>query len=364
MTRPVLRYGLIGAGMMGQEHARNLRLLDGVALAAIAEPDKSMRDACAALAAAPAVYDNHHALIDAGECDAYIIATPNDTHYEILRDLLSAPSPKPVLCEKPLCRAAADCRDIIARAAVTGAPVWVAMEYRYMPAIQRALALAHAGAVGTPRMMTVREHRFPFLTKVDDWNRFNRRTGGTLVEKCCHFWDLMRHALQSEPVRVYASAGVDVNHRDESYNGKTPDIIDNAFVVVDFASGARGMLDLCMFAEGSRWQEVISVTGDKARVDACVPAPARFVRGEERAGEVVLSRRDGTVEVETAAVAPAILRAGDHHGATYHQHVKFRDMLLAGGEPEVGLADGLWAVLVGEAAEISAQRGEAVAVAV
>lgn len=366
MTLRTLRYGLIGAGMMGQEHARNLQLLDGVTLAAIADPNAAMRDECAALSASagfsPAVYDDHRALLDADVCDAFIIATPNDTHHGILRDLLSAPHQKPVLCEKPLCRAADDCRDIIARADATGAKVWVAMEYRYMPAIQRALALAQAGAVGAPRMMSVREHRFPFLNKVDDWNRFNRRTGGTLVEKCCHFWDLMRHALQSDPVRVYASAGVDVNHLDERYDKQTPDIIDNAFVVVDFASGARGMLDLCMFAEGSYWQEVVSITGDEARVDACVPAPARFIRGEERAGEVVLSKRDGTVETQTAAADSDILRAGDHHGATYFQHVKFRDMVLFNGKPEVSLEDGLRAVAVGEAAELSARLGEAVAV--
>jgi hypothetical protein len=41
-----------------------------------------------------------------------------------------------------------------------------------------------------------------------------------------------------------------VNHLDERYDGERPDILDNAYVVVDFASGARALLDLCMFAEG------------------------------------------------------------------------------------------------------------------
>jgi myo-inositol 2-dehydrogenase / D-chiro-inositol 1-dehydrogenase len=56
-------------------------------------------------------------------------------------------------------------------------------------------------------MLTIREHRFPFLEKVGDWNRFNRNTGGTLVEKCCHFFDLMRLILRDDPVRVMASGG-------------------------------------------------------------------------------------------------------------------------------------------------------------
>ena len=86
----------------------------------------------------------------------------------------------------------------------------------------------------------------------------------------------MRLTLQSNQVRVYASAGVDVNHLDEVYDGQTPDIIDNAFVVVDFENGARGMLDLCMLAEGSYWQERIAVTGEKAQLEALIPGPARF----------------------------------------------------------------------------------------
>ena len=45
-----LRYGLIGAGMMGGEHVRNLQLLEGVTLAALADPDAAMRGAGAALA--------------------------------------------------------------------------------------------------------------------------------------------------------------------------------------------------------------------------------------------------------------------------------------------------------------------------
>jgi predicted dehydrogenase len=237
------------------------------------------------------------------------------------------------------------------------------MEYRYMPPVQRLLAEVRKGRVGAPRMMAIREHRFPFLEKVGDWNRFNSRTGGTLVEKCCHFWDLMRLTLQSDPVRVYASAGADVNHRDESYDGRVPDIIDNAFVTVDFANGTRAMLDLCMFAEGSYWQEVISVTGPEARVDACVPGPARFSSdGKEREAQIVVSdRATKVVTHEDVKVDESILKAGDHHGSSYFQHIKFRDLIRAGGgAPEVSLDDGLWSVRVGEAAEESARTGQAV----
>ena len=298
-----------------------------------------------------------------GLCDALVIAAPNDAHHPILRDVLDADLP--ILCEKPLCVTAALCREIARRAEGRAAPLWVAMEYRYMPPVRRLLEEVGAGAVGVPRMIAIREHRFPFLDKVGDWNRFNDRTGGTMVEKCCHFWDLMRLALRSDPVRVYASAGRDVNHLDESHGGRTPDILDNAFVVVDFESGARGMLDLCMFAEGSRWQEVVSVTGDRARVDAKVPPPARFhPDGAHAAAQIEISDRATRRAVcEEVPEDEAILAAGDHHGSTYHQHRRFRDLVLSGaGQAEVGVVDGLWSVIVGEAAERSAREGAPVEV--
>lgn len=65
-------------------------------------------------------------------------------------------------------------------------------------------------------MVSIREHRFPFLKKVGDWNRFASRTGGTLVEKCCHFFDLMARILKPrKPLRVFATGAQDVNHKTE-----------------------------------------------------------------------------------------------------------------------------------------------------
>lgn len=55
---------------------------------------------------------------------------------------------------------------------------------------------------------------------MNNWNRFNVNTGGTLVEKCCHFFDLMRLFAGANPICVMASGGMDVNHKDEVYDGK------------------------------------------------------------------------------------------------------------------------------------------------
>jgi len=49
------------------------------------------------------------------------------------------------------------------------------------------------------------------------------------------------------------------------------DIIDNAYVIVEFDNGSRGMLDLCMFAEGSKNEQEISVVGDIGKVKLSLP---------------------------------------------------------------------------------------------
>ena len=356
----MIRYGLIGAGMMGQEHIRNIALLDGAEVTAVADPDDAMR-ALSMQASGARGFPDADALIAADLCDVFLVAAPNDLHAGLVQRLLA--TDKPILVEKPLATTTADCRDLLNMAQGRRAPVWVAMEYRYMPPVQRLLQLLDQDAVGGARMVSIREHRFPFLQKVDDWNRFNARTGGTLVEKCCHFWDLMRLLLRADPVRVYASAGVDVNHRDERYAGGVPDIVDNAFVVVDFDNGTRGMLDLCMFAEGSHWQESIAVTGPKARIEAFIPGPARFAPdGRAHEAEVVTSVRALKQEVrEVVHTPPELLVAGDHHGSTFYQHQRFCDLVRTGhGTPEVSLEDGYWSVRVGEAAEESARSGQAI----
>ena len=357
-----IRYGIIGAGMMGQEHIRNLALLDGAEVAAIAEPDAEMRAQAEALAPGAQSFADHRALLEAGGCDAHVLVAPNDLHFALMRDLMAAG--RPVLCEKPVTTDPADARRLMDMAG-DAAPVWVAMEYRYMASIARLIEELAAGTAGPARMLAIREHRYPFLDKVGAWNRFAARSGGTLVEKCCHFFDLMRLLLGDDPVRVYASGGADVNHRDESYPEGRPDILDNAFVVVDFAGGARAMLDLCMFAEGALWQERVTLSGDVAQLEARVPGPARFAPdGREPAAQLAIARRAARQEeVVEMQVDESILDAGDHHGATFYQHRKFLTMVREGGRPEVTLEDGWWAVLMGAAAERSAVTGQPVDIA-
>jgi myo-inositol 2-dehydrogenase / D-chiro-inositol 1-dehydrogenase len=365
MTK-TLRYGIIGTGLMAREHVRNLALIPGSKITALSDPHAGSRETCETeIGGTVAHFDHHQALLASGLIDALIVASPNDTHAEILHDIFSAKTALPVLVEKPVCTRPEDIAPLAKAAAAHKATVWVAMEYRYMPPVVELMREIETGTIGRLQMLLIREHRFPFLHKVGDWNRFNERTGGTMVEKCCHFFDLMRLIVQSEPVRVYCSGAADVNHKDERYGGRTPDIVDNSFTVVDFKNGVRAALDLCMFAEGAYFQEAIAATGDKARVETFIPVAGSHWPHAEGQGhaEIEISPRMPLGPTRrTVHVDEAILKAGNHHGSTFYEHQGFRRAVLDGGKVDVTMLDGLKAVAIGLAAERSIKEKRAVAI--
>jgi predicted dehydrogenase len=359
-----IRYGFVGVGMMGQEHVRNVLALPGAAPVAAADPHEPSRSAAATIveqagAAPMATYADTSEMLQRESLDALVVSTPNHTHRDVLEPLWG--SGLHLLVEKPLCTTVADCLHVRGAAAEHDAVVWVGLEYRYMPPVQRFLTLATDPAtVGRLRMLSIREHRFPFLVKVGDWNRFNVNTGGTLVEKCCHFFDLMRQTLPGRPVRVFASGAQDVNHLDERYEQGAPDVLDNAFVVVDFDDGARALLDLSMFAEGSAYEQELTAVGDGGKVEVRLPGFMEAARGR-RAQLVVGSRADDwPVEVSGLDDDERVRFQGAHHGASYLEHLDFCEAIRTGARPSVTVDDGLWSVAMGAAAHRSIDEGRPV----
>ena len=221
-------------------------------------------------------------------------------------------------------RRCADCLEVKRLADDRDAVTWVGLEYRFMPTVQALLAELATGVCGTTRMVAVREHRFPFLDKVDNWNRFSAKTGGTLVEKCCHFFDLMHQIAGARPVLVMASGAQDVNHLDEVYGGDAADMIDNAFVIVEFANGVRGMLDLSMFAEGGRFEQELTVTGDRGQDRGHGPRRRRSGSG------AVSNRVSREIPAPTDA---AVAYEGFHRGSSFLSHLRFHRLRTRRADP-------------------------------
>ncbi len=125
----VVRLGLIGAGRWGKNFIRTIRVLDGVALSALCSrhPDsrRLVDSSCAILR-------DWHDLVGNDFCDGVIIATPPDTHAEILGAMIRARIPSMV--EKPLTLDLQEALDLQRLVRQNPTPVLVDHTYLFHPA--------------------------------------------------------------------------------------------------------------------------------------------------------------------------------------------------------------------------------------
>lgn len=331
---------------MGSEHILSLRAIDEAKIVAIVEPNERSRELARAmlgpLANSTRFYSSHKEIIHSGIADTVVIATPNYTHDQIMLDLIGEPFH--ILVEKPLAITTQRCREILQQSSIHPGIIWVGLEYSFIPVVTKALEMIAAGYVGDVKMIYIREHRYPFLPKVDNWNRFNKFSGGTLVEKCCHFFDLMATIANSSPTSVFASGSQAVNHLDEIYNGQRPDILDNTYAIVEFENSIRGCLDLCMFAEASEDEQLITVVGNEGKIEVKIPSQRL----------IYAKRKNGRHNVSSEIVKNTSVKFnGFHWGSTYLEHLAFLDAVKSSKKPKVGLERGLISVAIGEAAQIS-----------
>ncbi|KAL7542676.1 hypothetical protein ACHAXR_012202, partial [Thalassiosira sp. AJA248-18] len=304
----LVRIAILGCGMMGQEHISYINKYSNLAIRFLCDPAKSSTDIALSMIESvdtggnteiPRVFfEEKHLLEHIDEIDLLVIASPNHMHTpQLLRwgqyDIT-------ILVEKPV--AVSEKQVAALKAAYLKAKIWVAMEYRFIPAINKLLQVLPD--VGHIKKVTIRENRYPFLSKVEEWNKDVNKSGDTLVEKCCHFFDLFRLITGQEMDSCVSKVhrGLLWDHYGYQYHedkGVVP-IIDSAYVLLDFTprendmmgntveseevmrkhtaqQSTIGCLELCMFAEGSRHQEEIIVTGMKGRVEAYLPENKVFL---------------------------------------------------------------------------------------
>jgi len=126
--------------MMAREHVANINLLPQGRVTVVYDPVKELAQGCADMAAkggaadVAKVADSLDDLLAHPDLDAVVIVSPNHLHAAQLREIV-AKRPLPILCEKPLFTDPADKAELDALFKGYAHPVWVAMEYRYMPPV-------------------------------------------------------------------------------------------------------------------------------------------------------------------------------------------------------------------------------------
>ena len=155
-----LRAGLIGLGMMGRHHARNLRAIDGVDLVAVADAAGDPHGVAGGLPVLP----NVEALIEAG-IDYAVVAVPTEFHADAGTKLAAAGVH--ALIEKPLAKSTEEAvalADAFARAGVIGA---VGHIERYNASLQNLRMRLAAGDLGDLYQVATRRQG-PFPNRIAD----------------------------------------------------------------------------------------------------------------------------------------------------------------------------------------------------
>ncbi len=354
------RFNVIGAGTMGQEHIRVTNFEGRATINGVYDPEPlSVENAKASHAIHRdeplRIYATIEEACSDPDVDGLIICTPNYTHIDAVRT--AAKSGKHILVEKPVATTIPDAYEIAQIADAHEQIFQVGLQYRYKAiyaeAIHEALVRKTLGDV---KLISMVEHRMAFLDKVGQWNKYSRYSGGTLVEKCCHYFDLINLFAGARPRRVYASGSMAVNFKNfEHENGKS-DILDNAMVVIDYENSVRGSFELAMFVP--MFYEEIVLCGDIGRLRASenmdfLPGLPLKSQLEIFGGETFPSRM-------TTPSYPVAIEESGHNGATFFEHVHFVDSIDNGKSEGPTAMDAFWSVVVGVAAETSVASGEPV----
>ena len=354
---------IVGAGMMGREHLRVSQLLGWADVQGIVDPDGgSLEWACSdwrLLTDAPlTIYRDLSEACLHDAVDAIVIATPNHTHLDVLHAV--AKSGKPLLLEKPMATTLADAMDIVNLAREYPAVIQLGMQYRFKAQYVEALQAVAKSTLGQVKTVAMSEYRPPFLDKVDQWNKFNRYSGGTLVEKCCHYFDLINVVAQSRPRRVYASGGRAVNFLGFEWRGELSDIDDHAMTIIDYDNGVRASFTLNMFCQ-ELYEELV-VVGEAGRLVAS--EHASFQPDTASKAELLVEVPDHPAYRGVPVGYPDWIEASGHYGATFFEHIAF-NLQLAGQAVDAATPEqALWSLIVASAAQHSMQMGREVDVGV
>jgi len=140
--------------------------------------------------------------------DAVVVASRDNTHAEYIVRALKAG--KRVVSEKPLCVSAAQCRQILSAQRETGGEVFVTHNARYGPAAGLVKKLLDEGAIGRPLTMIFhelldRKHGADYFRR---WHRRKANSGGLLIHKACHQFDLLNWWARSTPDWLVAQGGL------------------------------------------------------------------------------------------------------------------------------------------------------------
>ncbi len=360
---PKYKFNVIGTGANGSEHIR-VTMMEGRAYihgvydpnpGSITKAKETYQQFAPGMELV--VYDSLEAACNDPTVDGLIISTPNYTHLDILR--VAAKSGKHIFLEKPMTTTVPDAYEVLKISKDYPAVLQIGLQYRYKAIYVEAIHEAQERkSLGNIKMISILEHRFTFLDKVNQWNKFSKYSGGTLVEKCCHYFDMLNLFAQSKPTKVFGTGSQAVAFTEFEYEGEKSDILDNAFVTVEYENGVQASFNLCMFAPV--YYEELILVGDQGRLKAYEEHPLYPSNQPPNYMEVTL----GVDKPSRYSIPcyPQMISESGHSGATFFEHINLIDNIEGKPTQTATVEEGFWSVVVGAAAEESIKTGQPVMV--
>jgi predicted dehydrogenase len=293
----MIRYGILGFGL----HAVR-RLMPGFVLArnsrvtALSRRDLAKARASAAEYNVPHAFDSGADLCRSSEVDAVFVTTPDSLHLQDV--LLALDAGKPVLCEKPMGRNAAQCRQMVETARRARLPLGVAQVFRFEDSVAAFRDRLAAGQIGPPIYARC-EFSYPGRTHPRQW-LFDPSVaaGGPIADVGVHCIDALRAILADEVVRVTA--------RGHS-TAQSGELEAAALLSLEFSRGTLGVVIVSTVAEYRTPLEVVGEAGTLRADDAL---------NVERPIALELRRNGKLAETQTVSNTDAYARQVDAFSAT------------------------------------------------
>ena len=326
-----LRFAILGAGRIGQVHARAVAGTPGAKLIAIADPvAKAAESVKAAYGCDIRSID---AILASADVDAVVICTPTDTHADLIEKFTKAG--KAVFCEKPIDLSLARVKACLTAVAANKGTVMVGFNRRFDPDFMGVKAAIDNGTVGDVEMITITS-RDPGAPPAD----YITRSGGIFRDMTIHDFDMARWLLGEEVETVQAAASV----LTDPAIGKLGDF-DSVNVILRTASGKQAIITNSRRATYG-YDQRIEVLGSKGMAYA-------ENQGESR---VVIADKAGF------HAAPLLNFFMTRYIAAYANEIAaFVDAVTNGKDTPTTAQDGLMALALAEAALKSVAEARSVA---
>lgn len=326
-----MNVGLIGAGNYGRELIRFINLVKGINLAGVADVSKeSLLKAVELSNDKPFITGDYRELLARCEVEAVIIAVPNNMMADMSIEAMEAG--KGVYLEKSMAAGISECKRIISTHEKTGVPLMVGLQLRYGDMFRKIKEIVDSGMIGAVRMMWYKEIRGPFIPGWEGWRESLASTGGTLVEKCTHHFDLFNWFAGTRPSRVSGFGGGDVVYM------KTG-MLDNALVLVEYENNVRAGLGLSLFSPCGADDTGFMVIGEKGVV-------------YQKKDEIILKTGDGDKNTKTYRVDQPYAGLG-HGGTEYNALTAFAAYISRGEKPLTDARVGLESLSLAIAAQLA-----------